>query len=97
MSRLIPLFAFLLLTLSVISPAEELEGPWRVFAEEAVAHAEPIFESAEVARFQEGDMVEGEFLLNRETDEEWLVFDVEGETAHLSITTLHRIHPDNEW
>lgn len=95
MFRTIPVLALLTLTLTTGIHAQGDDTPWTVFADEATAHTGPNFDSAEVAQFHEGDAVSGEFFVNTETDEEWLVIDADGQTAHLTLTALNRVHPDN--
>ncbi|MBN1477402.1 hypothetical protein JXA47_11665, partial [Candidatus Sumerlaeota bacterium] len=88
-----PLIAFALSLLSLSAAAQG--DPWTVFSEEAIAHAAADVGSPEIARFAVGDSISGEIWTHPETDEEWLVFDWEGQTAYLSMTHLHCVHPDN--
>jgi LAS superfamily LD-carboxypeptidase LdcB len=57
--------------------------------------AEPASTGARIATLHPGDKVKGEMVTNPDTDEEWMRFDLDGETVHVSTIHLWRLHPDN--
>ncbi len=93
----LPLRLRLLAVAALLVPAlaAAQSAPWTVFTEEAMVRAEPRAEAREITRLPRGAEVSGEILVNPETDEEWIAFARGEGFAHVSMTHLMRVHPDN--
>lgn len=78
-----------------IGPCADPAAPWTVFAECAIARERPLTDAPVVRRLSRGEQVSGEYHTNHETDEEWIVADLDGAPAYVPRWNLTRVHPEN--
>lgn len=74
------------------SPSE----PWTVHVSSVNVRSGPSTSTSIVGSLANGAQVSGVMKLVVETDEEWLEFDYNGQTAYISGVTINRVHPDNQ-
>ncbi|MDK2973407.1 MAG: zinc D-Ala-D-Ala carboxypeptidase [Candidatus Sumerlaeota bacterium] len=69
--------------------------PWIAFTDACIARVEPRTDAPVVRRLAKGDTVIGDYFVDPQTDEEWVLATIDGERAYVPRWNLCRIHPGN--
>lgn len=68
---------------------------WTVFAEFTIAREQPRADSPVVERLPHGAIVHGEYYVDAQTDEDWILAELDGDGAYVPRWDVYRIHPGN--